>query len=150
MDRAKDEATAKALEKLLADTYVLYLKTHNFHWNVTGPLFASLHTLFEGQYLELFAAVDEIAERIRALGFLVHATSKDYLKVASIKETETIPKAEEMVAILAQDHRLADKTAYQVFDVASKAEDQATLELVTRRMQVHEKTAWMLESQLPR
>lgn len=148
MDRNKHKDTVMALEKLLADTYILYLKTHNFHWNVTGPFFSSLHTLFEGQYLELFAAVDEIAERIRALGYPVRATTKDYLSLADIKEVNDIPKAEEMVRILAEDHRLADKAAYKVFDVATKADDQATIELVTRRMQVHEKTAWMLESQL--
>ena len=144
----KKKLVAEALEALLADTYVLYLKTHNFHWNITGPFFTSLHALFETQYLELFAAVDEIAERIRSLGFVAPGTTKKYNALANLKEVEGIPSATEMVVLLAKDHRLIDKTAYRVFAAAEAANDQATIELVTRRMQVHEKIAWMLESQI--
>ena len=148
MSEISKREVAEILGHLLADTYMLYLKTHNFHWNVTGPQFASLHTLFETQYLELFAAVDEIAERIRALGLPAPGTIKQFVALAIIKETQGVPQANEMVQLLAQDHRLIDETAYKVFAIANKADDQATMELVTARMRVHEKMAWMLTSQL--
>ncbi|EKD75211.1 MAG: hypothetical protein ACD_44C00201G0010 [uncultured bacterium] len=142
-----NQKVVTGLEHLLADTYLLYLKTHYFHWNVTGPLFFSLHSLFEVQYQELFLAVDEIAERIRALGSYAPGTTKEFIKLSKIKEAVGVPAAEEMLKLLAEDHRIVTKTSYNVFEVANKADDQATIELVTRRMQVHEKAMWMLNSQ---
>ncbi len=145
---SKKQKVSEGLGRLLADTYILYLKTHNFHWNITGPLFASLHLLFEKQYLELFAAVDEIAERIRALGFVAPGTNKQFAALASIKETEGVPTADQMVKILYEDHCLVDKTVHVVFKLAEEAHDQGTMDLMVKRMEIHEKTAWMLKSQL--
>lgn len=144
------ETVAKGLSLLLADSYTLYLKTHNFHWNVTGPQFNSLHLLFETQYIELADAVDEIAERIRALGFHAPGSYADFSKLTSIKEAtgNTAPKAEVMLEQLVADQETVIRTARTVFPQADAAKDQATVDLVTRRIEIHEKNAWMLRSQL--
>ncbi|MEX0961155.1 MAG: Dps family protein [Burkholderiales bacterium] len=139
---------AGGLSKLLADTYTLYLQTHNFHWNVTGPMFNTLHLMFEQQYNELALAVDLIAERIRALGFPAPGTYRDYSKLASIKETDGVPSAEEMIRILVTGQETVVRTAREVFPLAEKSSDEPTADLLTQRMQVHEKTAWMLRSLL--
>ncbi len=139
---------AAGLSKLLADTYILYLKTHNFHWNVKGPMFQTLHLMFETQYNELALAVDLIAERIRALGEPAPGTYSEYLKLGSIQETIGVPHAKEMIKILTQNQEAVVQTAKQVFPIAEKVSDQATLDILTQRMQIHEKTAWMLRSLL--
>jgi starvation-inducible DNA-binding protein len=145
----KDRARiAGGLSKLLADTYTLYLQTHNFHWNVTGPMFNTLHLMFEQQYNELALAVDLIAERIRALGFPAPGSYRDYSKLASIKEVEGVPSAEDMIRILVTGQETVVRTAREVFPLAEKASDEPTADLLTQRMQVHEKTAWMLRSLL--
>jgi len=144
-DRA---AIAKGLSRLLADTYVLYLKTHNFHWNVEGPMFQTLHQMFMEQYTETWNAVDLVAERIRSLGHYAPGTYKEYLGLASIKETPGVPKAEQMVKALIAGQEAVVKTARSVLPVAERADDQPTLDLLTQRMQVHEKNAWMLRSLL--
>lgn len=139
---------AEGLSRLLADTYTLYLKTHNFHWNVTGPMFSTLHTMFEEQYTELAAAVDLIAERIRALGVPAPGTYKEYGRLSSIKETEGVPSAEDMIRLLVEGQETVTRTAREVFKLAEQANDQPTADLLTQRMQVHEKTAWMLRTLL--
>jgi starvation-inducible DNA-binding protein len=139
---------AKGLSRLLADTYTLYLQTHNFHWNVTGSMFNTLHLMFEAQYTELAAAVDLIAERIRALGFPAPGTYQDYSKLASIQEIEGVPSAEDMVRALVKGQEAVVRTAREIFPVVEKASDEPTADLLTQRMQVHEKTAWMLRSLL--
>jgi len=139
---------AEGLSRLLADTYSLYLKTHNFHWNVTGPMFQTLHLMFETQYNELALAVDLIAERIRALGFPAPGTYSDFAKLSSIEETPGVPKAEEMIRLLVQGHEAVAKTARSIFPSAEKVNDEPTADLLTQRLQVHEKTAWMLRSLL--
>ncbi len=139
---------AEGLSRLLADTYTLYLKTHNYHWNVTGPMFNTLHTMFEEQYTELATAVDELAERIRALGMPAPGSYKQFLELTSIPEEEGIPTAQEMIANLVKGQESVVKTAREVFPAAEKCGDQPTADLVTQRMQVHEKTAWMLRSSL--
>ena len=139
---------AEGLSHLLADTYTLYLKTHNFHWNVKGPMFNTLHLMFEGQYTELALAVDLIAERIRALGFPAPATYSEYAKLTSIVETEGVPKATDMIQILVEGQESVVRTARSIFPIASEAHDEPTADLLTQRMQVHEKTAWMLRSLL--
>ncbi|KJS04414.1 MAG: ferritin [Gammaproteobacteria bacterium BRH_c0] len=144
-DRSK---IADGLSHLLADTYTLYLKTHNFHWNVTGPMFNTLHLMFETQYNELALAVDQIAERIRALGFPAPGTYKDYAKLSSIKETEGVPSAEDMIGLLVEGQEAVARTARSIFPVVDKASDESTADLLTQRMQIHEKTAWMLRSML--
>ncbi|EPB7240961.1 Dps family protein [Pseudomonas aeruginosa] len=144
-DRA---AIAEGLSRLLADTYTLYLKTHNFHWNVTGPMFNTLHLMFEGQYTELAVAVDDIAERIRALGFPAPGTYAAYARLSSIKEEEGVPEAEEMIRQLVQDEEAVVRTARSIFPLLDKVSDEPTADLLTQRMQVHEKTAWMLRSLL--
>jgi starvation-inducible DNA-binding protein len=145
----KDRAEiAEGLGKLLADTYSLYLKTHNFHWNVTGPMFQTLHLLFETQYNELALAVDLVAERIRSLGFPAPATYSEFTRLSSIEETAGVPKAEEMIRLLVEGQEAVVRTARSIFPVVEKASDQATADLLTQRMQVHEKTAWMLRSLL--
>lgn len=145
----KDRAEiAEGLGKLLADTYSLYLKTHNFHWNVTGPMFQSLHVQFETQYDELALAVDEIAERIRALGMPAPATYSEFARLSSIEETVGVPPAGEMVRLLVEGHEAVIRTARSMFPAVEKVADEATADLLTQRMQVHEKTAWMLRSQL--
>lgn len=146
-DRA---AIAEGLSRLLADTYTLYLKTHNFHWNVTGPMFNTLHLMFEGQYTELALAVDSIAERIRALGFPAPGTYAAYAHLSSIKEEQDVPDAEEMIRLLVQGQEAVVRTARSIFPLADKVADEPTADLLTQRMQVHEKTAWMLRSLLAR
>jgi starvation-inducible DNA-binding protein len=141
-------AIAAGLSRLLADTYTLYLKTHNFHWNVTGPQFNSLHLMFEGQYTELALAVDVIAERIRALGEPAPGSYSAYAELSSIKEAKGVPEASEMVRILAADQLAVVRTARSIFPLADEAHDEPTADLLTQRMQVHEKTAWMLRATL--
>lgn len=139
---------AEGLSHLLADTYTLYLKTHNFHWNVKGPMFSQLHLLFEQQYTELATAVDDIAERIRALGFPAPGTYAAFSKLSSIKEDEGVPKAEEMIRLLVQGQESVVRTARSVFPVVEEAGDEPSADLLTQRMQIHEKNAWMLRSLL--
>ena len=136
------------LSRLLADTYTLYLKTHNFHWNVEGPMFQTLHLLFEEHYNELALAVDQIAERIRALGARAPGSYREFGKLASVPEAEGVPEAMDMVRQLVKDHEQVVRTARSVFAPAEKASDEATADLLTQRLQVHEKTAWMLRSML--
>ena len=142
------KAIAEGLSRLLADTYTLYLKTHNFHWNVTGPMFQTLHLMFETQYNELWLANDLIAERIRSLGFPAPGTYAEYVKLASIKETMGQPKAEAMVKLLVEGNEAVVRTARSIFPVVDKAHDEPTADLLTQRMQIHEKNAWMLRSLL--
>ncbi|MEM9978013.1 MAG: Dps family protein [Cyanobacteria bacterium P01_D01_bin.2] len=142
------QAIADGLSRLLADTYTVYLKTHNFHWNVTGPMFQTLHLMFEGQYNELALAVDAIAERIRALGFPAPGTYSEYAKLSSISETEGVPTAEEMIALLVEGQEAVARTARTVFALADNANDEPTADLLTQRLQTHEKNAWMLRSLL--
>lgn len=142
------ETIAEGLSHLLADTYTLYLKTHNFHWNVTGPMFQTLHLMFETQYTELALAVDVLAERIRSLGFPAPGTYKQYIKLSSIKESEEIPEAKEMIRQLLEAQEAVVRTARSIFPAADKANDEATADLLTQRIQIHEKTAWMLRSLL--
>jgi starvation-inducible DNA-binding protein len=139
---------AQGLSHLLADTYTLYLKTHNFHWNVTGPMFSTLHLMFEEQYTELAAAVDQIAERIRSLGEPAPGSYAEFGRLASIKEAAGVPTAEEMVRQLVAGNEAVVKTARKFFPVAQSTNDESTADLLTQRMQVHEKTAWMLRSLL--
>lgn len=139
---------AQGLSHLLADTYTLYLKTHNFHWNVTGPMFRTLHLMFEEQYNELALAVDLIAERIRALGFPAPGTYKEFAKLSSISEEDGVPSAEDMIRKLVEGQEAVVRTARSLFLVLEKAHDEPTADLLTQRMQVHEKTAWMLRSLL--
>ena len=146
----KDRASiAAGLSKLLADTYTLYLTTHNFHWNVTGPMFNTLHTMFMAQYTELWNAVDPVAERIRALGHAAPGSYAQFGKLSSIADAPAKPpKAMEMVRILCDGHEAVARTARGVFPLADKAGDEPTADLLTQRMQTHEKTAWMLRAML--
>jgi starvation-inducible DNA-binding protein len=145
-DRA---ALAKGLSHVLADTYTLYLTTHNFHWNVTGPMFNTLHAMFMTQYTELWNAVDPIAERIRSLGHVAPGSYAAFGKLASVKDAPaTPPKALEMVRILVQGHEAVARTARSLFPLADKAGDEPTADLLTQRLTVHESTAWMLRSLL--
>ena len=147
--KAKDRARiAEGLSRLLADTYLLYLKTHNFHWNVEGPMFQTLHVMFMGQYTEAWNAVDPIAERIRALGHYAPGTYKEFVRLASIRETEGVPKAEKMVKDLIDGQEAVARTARSVLPIADAANDQPTLDLLTQRLDIHEKNAWMLRSLL--
>jgi len=139
---------ADGLSHLLADTYTLYLKTHNYHWNVTGPMFQTLHLMFEQHYNELALAVDEIAERMRALGVYAPGTYKAYASLSSIPEEDTVPAAEDMIRNLVAAHETVVRTARSVFAAAEAASDEPTADLLTQRMQVSEKTAWMLRSLL--
>lgn len=136
------------LSAMLADTYTLYLKTHNFHWNVTGPMFPTLHAMFEEQYVELSKAVDQIAERIRALGSHAPGTYSHFARLTSIKEPDGVPSAQEMVKQLVQDQEAVVRSARSMFKAVDQANDETTADLLTQRMQVHEKTAWMLRSLL--
>ena len=142
------EKIASGLSALLADSYTLYLMTHNFHWNVTGPQFNSLHLMFMGQYTEQWNALDIIAERIRALGHPAPATYRQFVKLASIKEVEGVPNADEMVRHLVSAQEATARTARKLFKVVNAANDQPTADLLTQRLEVHEKTAWMLRSLL--
>lgn len=137
---------SEGLGKLLADSYTLYLKTHNFHWNVEGPMFNTLHLMFMDQYTELWNALDLIAERIRALGHYAPGSYKQFAKLTSIEESDKVPNANEMIKQLLQGHEAVTRTARQVFPQAEKGGDEATLDLLTQRIQLHEKTAWMLRS----
>jgi starvation-inducible DNA-binding protein len=137
---------AAGLARLLADSYTLYLKTHNYHWNVTGPQFNTLHQMFEAQYTELALAVDEIAERIRALGEPAPGSYKAFSKLTSIEEEEGAPKAEDMIRQLVKGQEAVVRTARAAFKAAEAANDEPTADLLTQRMQVHEKNAWMLRS----
>ncbi len=139
---------AEGLSRFLADTYTLYLKTHNFHWNVTGPMFQTLHIMFMDQYNEEWMAVDLIAERIRALGYPTPGGYGDFAALTSIKEADGVPKAKEMIKQLVEGQETVVRTARAVFPIAEKANDQPTLDLLTQRMQIHEKNAWMLRSLL--
>jgi len=140
------KAIAKGLSELLADSYSLYLMTHNFHWNVTGPMFNTLHNMFMTQYTEQWAALDLIAERIRALGEPAPATYKEFSKLTSIAEVSGTPKALEMVRYLVKAQEATAKTARKLFSLVDKANDQPTADLLTQRLDIHEKTAWMLRS----
>lgn len=148
MSRANSKETAERMGKLLADSYTLYLKTHNFHWNVKGPMFSTLHMLFETEYTELALAVDEIAERIRTLGHEAPGTYRQFSSMTSIEEPEGVPAAMDMVRMLADDQQTVVKAARAVFEAAEKAGDQASADLAVRRIDVHEKNAWMLGSHL--
>jgi starvation-inducible DNA-binding protein len=146
---AKDrEKIVAGVSRVLADTYTLYLKTHNFHWNVEGPMFNTLHLMFMEQYTELWNALDLIAERIRALGFPAPATNTQFSKLTSIEETEGVPDALDMVRLLVTGHEAVARTARAAFPAAEKAGDESTCDLLTQRLQIHEKTAWMLRSLL--
>ncbi|HWV39876.1 MAG TPA: Dps family protein [Vulgatibacter sp.] len=148
IDAEQREEIAKGLSRVLADSYTLYLQTHNFHWNVTGPMFQTLHLMFETQYGELAQAVDQIAERIRALGLPAPGTYKQFGELSSVREVEGAPKAEDMIRTLVQGHETVARTAREVFKACEAANDQPSCDLLTQRMQTHEKTAWMLRSLL--
>ena len=148
MSESQRSEIAEGLSSLLADTYTLYLKTHNFHWNVTGPMFQTLHLMFETQYNELALAVDLIAERIRALGFPAPGTYREFAAASSIPESEGVPDATSMIRELVEGQEAVVRTARGIFPSAEKAGDQPTADLLTQRMQIHEKTAWMLRSLL--
>jgi starvation-inducible DNA-binding protein len=144
-DRAK---IADGLSRLLGDTFGLYLKTHNFHWNVEGPMFNTLHLMFMEQYTELWNALDEIAERIRSLGYPAPGTYRQFEQLSKIEDTEGVPDALDMVRLLVRGHETVARTARNVFGAAEKGNDESTADLLTQRLQVHEKTAWMLRSLL--
>ena len=149
ISEAQRSAIATGLSQLLADTYTLYLTTHNFHWNVTGPMFNTLHAMFMGQYTELWNAVDPIAERIRSLGMPAPGSYAQFGKLSSLPDAPaTPPKALDMVAILRDGHEAVARTARKVFAIADAADDQPTADLMTQRLAVHEQTAWMLRSLL--
>ncbi len=141
-------AIAEGLAKLLADSYTLYLKTHNYHWNVTGPQFNTLHTMFEGQYTELAAAVDEIAERIRALGIAAPGSYREFAELAAVDEAVGGESAEEMIRQMVLGQETVVRTARAAFPAADAANDEPTADLLTQRMHIHEKNAWMLRSML--
>ncbi len=148
IEHATRQEIADGLSRVLADSYTLYLKTHNYHWNVTGPMFQTLHLMFEGQYTELAVAVDDIAERIRQLGFPAPGTYKQFQELSVIKEDTSIPSATEMISNLVASNEAVARTSRAAFVIAEKANDQPTCDLLTQRMQIHEKTAWMLRSML--
>jgi starvation-inducible DNA-binding protein len=145
---ASRKKISEGLSRLLADTYTLYLKTHNFHWNVTGPMFNTLHLMFETQYTELALAVDLIAERIRALGFPAPGTYAQFAALSSIKEESGVPDAQEMIRLLVLGQESVVRTARSILPLTDQAHDEPSADLLTQRMQVHEKTAWMLRSLL--
>ena len=142
-DRA---AISESLSKVLADSFVLYLKTHNYHWNVTGPMFQTLHMMFMAQYTELWNALDEIAERIRSLGHPAPGTFKEFLRLSSIKEAEGVPSADGMIRELISGQDAVTRAARAALKIADKADDQPTVDILVQRMQIHEKNAWMLRS----
>jgi starvation-inducible DNA-binding protein len=148
LNDSQRENIAAELAKCLADSYILYLKTHNFHWNVTGPHFAELHSLFEKQYTEISGAIDEIAERIRALGVLAPGSFSQFKELTAIEEETGHPPAEEMIKQLVEAHEQVARTARQAMPTAEEAKDAPTVDLLTRRMEVHQKNAWMLRSLL--
>jgi len=144
----QQKAIAEGLARVLADSYTLYLKTHNFHWNVKGPMFTTLHTLFEQEYTDLAMAVDEIAERIRALGYSAPGSYKQFAELTTIEEETRVPQAEEMIRQLVVGQESVIATMRSIFPVADDAGDEATADLLTQRMRIHEKNAWMLRSHL--
>lgn len=144
-DRA---AVSEELSKMLADSYTLYLMTHNFHWNVTGPLFNTLHAMFMTQYTEQWQALDSIAERIRALGHYAPGTYAEYARLSSISETSSVPNAEQMIQLLVKGNEAVAKTARAALKKADSVDDQPTVDLLTQRLDIHEKNAWMLRSLL--
>ena len=148
IDAPKREKIGGGLARVLADTYTLYLKTHFYHWNVTGPMFQTLHLMFETQYNELALAVDSLAERMRALGLAAPGTYKQFQQLSSITEDDGVPKATDMIRRLVEGHEAVARTAREVFPVSEDANDQPTCDLLTQRLQIHEKTAWMLRSLL--
>ena len=148
IDAGQREEIAGGLARVLADTYTLYLKTHNFHWNVTGPMFQTLHLMFETQYNELALAVDLVAERIRALGSPAPGTYREFAALSAIKEDGGVLKAQDMIRRLVEGHETVARTSRDVFLAATGASDQPTCDLLTQRMQVHQKMAWMLRSLL--
>ncbi len=148
MARTKKNPTVEQLSILLASSYTLYLKTQNFHWNVTGPMFTTLHTMFEQQYTELAAAVDEIAERIRALGAFAPGSFSAFDELTTVKQETGRPEAKKMIEILMKDQEAIVEVARQVIEAADAATDQATSDLATRRLDIHQKNAWMLRSHL--
>lgn len=148
INKKEREKIADGLSHLLADSYTLYLKTHNFHWNVTGPMFNTLHLMFMGQYTELWNALDLIAERIRALDFPAPGTYREFAKLTIIKESEGVPNATEMLKQLLAGQEAVTRTARSIFPLVNKAGDESTADLLTQRMQIHEKNAWMLRSML--
>ena len=148
IEKNEREEIAQGLSRLLADTYTLYLKTHNFHWNVTGPMFNTLHLMFETQYNELALAVDLIAERIRALGVPAPGSYREFAKLSRIPEAEGVPRAAEMIRQLVEGQDTVVRTAREAFPAAERSGDQPTLDLLTQRMQIHQKTAWMLRALL--
>jgi len=148
IETTKKQEIANGLSHVLADEYTLYLKTHNFHWNVTGPMFQTLHFMFEKQYNELALAIDLVAERIRALGFRAPGTFTQFEALSEIQEEEGVPKAPEMIKRLIQDHETVVRTARQTYKTALEVDDLPTCDLLTQRIQIHEKTAWMLRSLL--
>ncbi len=148
MKKPPNKAVVDSLSTLLASSYTLYLKTHNYHWNVTGPMFTTLHTLFETQYTELALAVDEIAERIRTVGAFAPGSYTAFAKLTTVKEENGRPKATDMIRNLVSDQEAIAKAARSVIAAADKAGDQATVDLATRRLDVHQKNAWMLQSHL--
>ena len=148
IEKADREKIGEGLSRLLADSYTLYLKTHNFHWNVTGPMFSTLHNLFETHYMELATAVDEIAERIRALGVNAPGSYKQFAELSSIEEETGTPNAEGMIKQLVEGQETVVRTARSIFPLVDGANDEPSADLLTQRMQIHEKNAWMLRSLL--
>lgn len=148
INETQREEVAKGLSRLLADTYTLYFKTHAFHWNVTGPMFNTLHLMFETQYNELWAATDVIAERMRSLDAFAPCSYNELGKLTSLKESSGVPNAKEMIGQLLEGHETVARTARSMFKAAENANDEATMDLLTQRLQTHEKTAWMLRSLL--
>lgn len=148
INEADRKKIVDGLSKLLADSYILYLKTHNFHWNVEGPMFNTLHLMFMDQYTELWNALDLVAERIRALGSYAPGSYKKFAQLSSIPEADEHVPAKEMIKQLLQGHETVAKTVRTIFPVADAGSDEATLDLLTQRLQIHEKTAWMLRSML--
>ena len=148
MSQKSNEPVVEALSELLASSYTLYLKTHNYHWNVTGPMFTTLHTLFETQYTELALAVDEIAERIRTLGAFAPASFTAFAELSVVSEETGHPNAKEMIRVLVADQKAISDAAQRVIEAAEAANDSASEDLGTRRMDIHEKNAWMLRSHL--
>lgn len=148
MARKSGQAVVEALSRLLADSYTLYLKTHNYHWNVKGPMFTTLHTLFQTQYTELALAVDEIAERIRALGSHAPGSYSEFAKLAAVKEEKARPNALQMIRNLVKDQAVVTEGAQRLIEAAQAAGDEASADLGIRRVQVHDKNAWMLRSHL--
>jgi len=148
IEESDRQSIAEGLSRLLADTYSLYLKTHYFHWNVTGPMFHSLHQMFEEEYVELAQAVDDVAERIRTLGAVAPGSYSQFAELSSVPETRDVPDAQEMVRLLVEGNEAVVRTARAAFPAAERASDEATADLITERMRTHEKTAWMLRSMI--